>query len=131
MLEWCLYTASRYPSLVVICAPLPLAPLSPPAGLPQPDIVLFMDLSVDAAAQRGGFGGERYEVPEFQRAVRSRFDTMREEVRAVDPSLWRQVDASGTIDGIHAHLREVVAERIEEVQHATLRALWGGQPLTV
>ena len=31
----------------------------PDEGLPQPDVVLFMDLSVEAAAQRGGFGGER------------------------------------------------------------------------
>ena len=28
-------------------------------GLPQPDLILFMDLSVEAASQRGGFGGER------------------------------------------------------------------------
>lgn len=28
-------------------------------GLPMPDSVLFMELSVDDAAKRGGFGGER------------------------------------------------------------------------
>jgi len=29
------------------------------AGLPLPDLILFMDLSVEKAAERGGFGEER------------------------------------------------------------------------
>lgn len=29
-------------------------------GLPMPDTVLYMDITAEAAAERGGFGGERY-----------------------------------------------------------------------
>lgn len=88
-----------------------------------------MDLSVEAAAARGGFGGERYEVPAFQAAVRGRFEALRAQVDAVDPTVWRQVDAAGTIDGIHAHLVGVANARIAEVGGAPLRALWGGATL--
>ena len=38
-------------------------------GLPAPDAVLFLDLTVEAAAQRGGYGNERYEKQEMQREV--------------------------------------------------------------
>lgn len=33
-------------------------------------LVLFLDLSVEAAAQRGNFGQERYEREDLQREVR-------------------------------------------------------------
>ena len=34
---------------------------SPDHGLPEPDLVLFIDLSPEAAAARAGYGEERYE----------------------------------------------------------------------
>lgn len=107
-------------------APLSSPPLAHPAGLPQPDVVFYMDLSVEAAAQRGGFGGERYELPEFQRAVRARFDQLRAEVVARDPGQWQNVDASGTIDGIHALLKAAATARMAAVAGAPLRTLWAG-----
>ena len=88
-----------------------------------------MDLSIEAAAQRGGFGEERYELPEFQKRVRARFDQLREEITSRDPSLWLQVDASGTIEGIHAHLASVVRQRIAAVDALPLRTLWAGEVL--
>jgi hypothetical protein len=100
---------------------------SPIAGLPQPDVVFYMDLSVEAAAQRGGFGGERYELPEFQRTVRARFDQLRSEIVARDPGQWQTVDASGTIDGIHAGLKAAATTRIAAVAGAPLRTLWTGE----
>lgn len=39
---------------------------APDVGLPAPDAVFFLDLSVEAAAARGGYGEERYEKAEFQ-----------------------------------------------------------------
>ena len=35
---------------------------TPDGGLLAPDVVLFMDLTVDQAMERGNFGDERYEV---------------------------------------------------------------------
>ena len=68
-------------------------------------------------------------MPAFQKAVRARFDALRRDVDAVDPRLWVQVDAAGTIDDIHAHVKALAARRMEEVASAPLRALWHGQPL--
>ena len=41
----------------------------PDAGLPAPDVTLFMALPPEAAAARGGYGGERYEDAAFQERV--------------------------------------------------------------
>ena len=42
---------------------------APDAGLPAPDAVFFLSLDAAEAAQRGGFGEERYETEALQRAV--------------------------------------------------------------
>ena len=34
---------------------------APDRGLPAPDAVIYLELSVEDAMARGGFGGERYE----------------------------------------------------------------------
>lgn len=46
---------------------------NPDIGLPQPDLVLFLDISSEAAANRGGYGEERYEKQEMQVKVRALF----------------------------------------------------------
>lgn len=46
---------------------------APDVGLPQPDLVLFLDLDDAAAAQRGGYGEERYERRDVQTRVRTAF----------------------------------------------------------
>lgn len=55
----------------------PTLPLSwakaPEAGLPRPDLVLFLDLDEAVARERGGWGGEVYEKGEMQRRVRELF----------------------------------------------------------
>jgi dTMP kinase len=45
----------------------------PEIGLPQPDICLFLDISPEEAAKRGGFGLERYETAKLQMRVRQLF----------------------------------------------------------
>jgi len=45
----------------------------PDVGLLTPDLVLFLDLPIEAAEQRGGFGEERYEKREMQIKVRELF----------------------------------------------------------
>ncbi|KAI0166929.1 thymidylate kinase-domain-containing protein [Hypoxylon sp. FL1284] len=46
---------------------------APEAGLPRPDVVLFLDLEEAVARARGGWGGEVYEKGEMQRRVRDLF----------------------------------------------------------
>lgn len=46
---------------------------APDHGLPQPDLILFVDLATEKAMARGGYGEERYEKAEMQAKVRARF----------------------------------------------------------
>ena len=45
----------------------------PEVGLPRPDVCLFLDITPEAAAGRGGFGGEKYENSKMQKRVRELF----------------------------------------------------------
>lgn len=49
---------------------------APELGLPQPDVVFFLDISPADAAARGGYGEERYEKEEMQTRVRSLFQKL-------------------------------------------------------
>jgi dTMP kinase len=114
---------------------------APDAGLPMPDVLLFMDIPLEKAAARGGFGGERYETPEMQAAVRARFAALRAEVEAVGAAVagaseWANVDAAASIEEVGAHIfalaqRTLAAARAEAEAGAPrpLRALWKGDVL--
>lgn len=43
---------------------------APDRGLPAPDLVLYLDIPLEVAEQRGGYGQERYEKREMQQQVR-------------------------------------------------------------
>ncbi|KAI4126346.1 MAG: hypothetical protein LQ347_005013, partial [Umbilicaria vellea] len=45
----------------------------PEVGLPRPDVCIFLDISPEDAARRGGFGLEKYENDKMQRQVREMF----------------------------------------------------------
>ena len=46
---------------------------APEIGLPKPDVTLFLHISPQDAAKRGGFGTERYETTKMQSRVRELF----------------------------------------------------------
>lgn len=48
----------------------------PEVGLPRPDLLLFLSISSDEVAKRGGFGEERYETGAMQNRVRQLFDCL-------------------------------------------------------
>jgi dTMP kinase len=116
---------------------------APDAGLPRPDVLFFMDIPVEKAAARGGFGEERYEDPVFQARVRARFDTLRVEASAAagggggldggagspPPPIWVNVDAAGTIEAIHAHLMDLTREVVAQAAARPVRKLWTGEVL--
>ncbi|CRG87404.1 dTMP kinase [Talaromyces islandicus] len=45
----------------------------PEVGLPRPDLCLFLSISPEEAAKRGGYGVERYETDSMQKRVRELF----------------------------------------------------------
>lgn len=48
----------------------------PDVGLPRPDLCIFLDVSPETAAQRGGFGQEKYEQTDMQIRVRELFEVL-------------------------------------------------------
>jgi len=51
----------------------------PDAGLPAPDVVLQLELSIEEAEQRGEFGQERYERRDFQQKVAEMYTRLRDD----------------------------------------------------
>lgn len=85
--------------------PVPLPTLAAPdAGLPLPDLTIFLSISTAVQAERGGFGAERYEKAEMQDAVRKVFEGeggVAEMVRRRHgEGRWVTVDADGSSDEV-------------------------------
>lgn len=74
-----------------------------------------MDLSVEQASARGGFGGERYENAEFQSKVRENFSVLKKQTDELSPHLWRNVDAAGTIEEVHGRIAPLVGSAAARV----------------
>merc|ERR1712179_584642 len=81
----------------------------PDIGLPRPDLVCFLDVTEEVAMKRADFGGERYELTDFQRKVRENYTRLR------DPS-WVTVSADGTM--------EEVGKEVNKIEKGELRKLW-------
>ena len=70
---------------------------SPEIGLPQPDLVYFLDISSADAAKRGGYGEERYETEKMQARVRTLFNKL----FSTPPSLnLHRIDAGGSLEEV-------------------------------
>jgi len=89
----------------------------PERGLPKPDSVLYLNLPVEVAAQRGAFGEERYETREIQSAISNMFKQL------VD-STWTQVDADKPVEELHLELKKIVCEVITTSENSDIGQLW-------
>lgn len=76
----------------------------PEIGLPQPDICLFLNISAEEAAKRGGFGAERYENESMQSRVRELFRSLFERQKDVCV-----VDAGRTLEEVSKDIQAAVA----------------------
>jgi len=94
---------------------------NPEVGLPRPDTVVFLSLSSDTAAKRGGYGEERYEKEEMQRRVREVFSQLREDPR--DTEDWRVVDASGDIEQVSDQIWKEVEPILNSVGDKEIRVI--------
>ncbi|PSN75418.1 thymidylate kinase [Corynespora cassiicola Philippines] len=75
----------------------------PDVGLPRPDLCLFLDISAEEAAKRGGYGTEKYEKKEMQDRVRELFDQL---IRGKDGEDFVRVDGGKSLDEVHQALLE-------------------------
>ena len=89
----------------------------PDIGLPRPDLVCFLDVTEEVAMQRADFGGERYELTDFQRKVRENY------TRLSDPS-WVTVSADGTMEEVEKELYSIVGREVSKEEKGELGKLW-------
>eukprot|EP00161_Ancyromonas_sigmoides_P000300 TRINITY_DN10204_c0_g1_i1.p1 TRINITY_DN10204_c0_g1~~TRINITY_DN10204_c0_g1_i1.p1 ORF type:complete len:220 (+),score=20.78 TRINITY_DN10204_c0_g1_i1:26-661(+) len=74
----------------------------PENGLPRPDAVFYMELSEGVAETRGGFGQERYEKPEFQKAVSHQFSAL--SALSGGATRWIRINAGESIENVQAEI---------------------------
>lgn len=90
---------------------------NPDRGLPNPDVVFYLDISINDAQTRGSFGDERYEKVEFQERVADIY----KQLRSND---WKVVDATKDVNEIHADIRNTVLELEGQFAKTPLKGLW-------
>lgn len=83
--------------------------------------MVFLSLSSDAAALRGGYGEERYEKEEMQRRVREVFNQLQQDPK--DAGDWRVIDASGDVKEVSDRLWSVVEPVLESVNTNEIRSI--------
>ena len=82
---------------------------APDVGLPRPDLVIFLDLDIETAKSRGGFGDERYEREDLQRTVRKLFyDTIEQEEK--DKNITCVVDASRSLEEVASDVHKIAKD---------------------
>jgi dTMP kinase len=98
---------------------------APEVGLPAPDLTLFLDVSPEVAATRGGYGQERYEKEEVQKGVRQVFDKIGRAVQedGEGEGKWVDIDAGKTKEEVAEELWRAVEPLASGVQRSIIR-LW-------
>jgi dTMP kinase len=84
----------------------------PDVGLPRPDLCIFLDISAEDAAKRGGYGTEKYEKKEMQDRVRELFETLMQQKEGED---CVRIDAGSSLEVVQKKVREEVDRCIEYV----------------
>ncbi|KAH1081910.1 hypothetical protein J1N35_021671 [Gossypium stocksii] len=91
---------------------------APENGLIAPDLVVYLDIPPEKAADRGGYGGERYEQLEFQKKVAQHY-------KLLEDSSWKMIDASQCIEDVEKQVEEIVLEHVVTCQKGKpLSSLW-------
>ncbi|CAB4272655.1 unnamed protein product [Prunus armeniaca] len=91
---------------------------APEIGLLAPDLVVCLDIPPEKAAERGGYGGERYEQLEFQKKVGQNYQVLR------GPT-WKIIDACLPMEDVEEQLQEMVLHCVKTCQEGKpLSCLW-------
>ncbi|XP_061377172.1 uncharacterized protein LOC133318846 [Danaus plexippus] len=86
-------------------------------GLPKPDKVFFLNMPLETAMQRNGFGNERYEVKNFQKKVLDVYMQLKDEK-------WDILDANRPMDIIQEELLQKTLEVVKNVSNEPLDKMW-------
>lgn len=93
----------------------------PDEGLPKPDICVYLTISPDDAAQRGGFGEERYERKEMQERVRNLFTDLQKRPEGAEIV---EIDGGASLKDVEAAVSRAVEARIQAIHQS-------GRPLGI
>ena len=96
---------------------------APDAGLPAPDLTLFLDIAPEAARLRGGYGDERYEKRELQQRVREVFGRIEEDVRQ-SGGRWVTIDAGRDKEAVWSELWYYVEDLADGLEDGQTSKLW-------
>lgn len=66
-------------------------------GLPAPDAIVYLSVPVSVAKERGEYGRERYEVPEYQEKVANAYSALS---RVYRNNTWHTIDATRDVDEV-------------------------------
>lgn len=91
---------------------------TPEKGLLKPDLVIYLTLTAEAMARRGGFGIERYETSEMQKNVKKMYERM------IESPLWEVVNADKSEDDLTAELENLIIDKINQTGDEPLNTLW-------
>jgi len=106
----CVYSAAKdNPSLSLAWA------RHPEVGLPRPDVCLFLDISIEEAAKRGGFGSEKYETKRMQDRVRELFGELQQ---SPEKDEFIQVDAGKTMREVEDAIWKATMKTFERTDAA-------------
>ncbi|GKT36281.1 Thymidylate kinase like protein [Aduncisulcus paluster] len=96
------------------------------AGLPAPDLTLYLRLSASEASSRPGFGDEVYERAWFQKRVEECFGSVRA-VCEKNGGLWRDIIASGSKEEVKENVFSTLddlKESMTKIQSQPIKYLW-------
>lgn len=92
---------------------------APDTSLPAPDLVLFLDVTPEVQAARGGYGQERYEKADLQRRVREVFRRIAGEFQvseSIDSPVvrWHEIDAGRSRQDVSNDIWTAVYSLVEK-----------------
>ncbi|KAL8247165.1 hypothetical protein R6Q59_008381 [Mikania micrantha] len=91
---------------------------APEVGLLAPDLVVYLDISPEKAAERGGYGGERYERLDFQKNVAQYYNKLSD-------ASWKIIDACQPMEDVEKQLKEIVLDCVKSCQNGkSISQLW-------
>lgn len=117
----CVYSAAKHvPGLDLDWAH------GPEVGLPKPDLCIFLNISAEKAAERRGFGEEKYETAQMQMGVRTLF----EQLLKAEGDVAAVIDGGMEPDQVEREVFDAVMNRLKMLKRGELEAELGRvQPL--
>ncbi|XP_041353757.1 thymidylate kinase-like isoform X2 [Gigantopelta aegis] len=88
----------------------------PNIGVPKPDLVVYLELSADAASKRRGYGEERFEKEKIQQQVAKNFNDLKDDS-------WKIIDGDRSVEDIHTQIYNIAKKVIEESKFKELGTL--------